>query len=131
MERKAVSDAQLMEIGEAVRNGMTPTLAVHHFGLAKSTIYRALRHYEKETGVKLIGPSVIEKSRMIKAAKRRKAANDGANGNGTALAPVNDSWQARAVQAERHATDLKDQLELATDEVHTLQKIIITLGRAL
>jgi len=70
----------------------------------------------------------MEKSRLRKAALRKAAK---ANGNGTALAPVNDSWQARAVQAERHATDLKDQLELATDEVHTLQKIIITLGRAL
>ena len=127
-QRIGVTDAQLMEIGEAVRGGMAPILAMKHFGFSKGVIYRALRHYHKETGVKLIGPSVMEKSRMKKAAQRRAAVAarkaNGANGTATALAPVNDHWQARAMEAEH-------RLELATDEVHTLQKIIITLGRAL
>lgn len=142
-----ISDAKLMEIAEAVDNGMAPGLAVRHFGLSKSTIYRALRHFENVTGKKLIGPSVAEKSRMKKA---RLAANGGAvpkprnyaaehkrrkahrtNGTGTALSPIADDWQRRALEAERRAHDLSDQLEHATDEAHTLQKIIITLGRAL
>ena len=125
--RTAVSDAQLMEIGEAVAGGMKPGLAARHFSLSKSTIYRALRHYEKVTGEKLIGPSTMQKSQMRKAAKAKAA-----NGT-TALTPVADGapWQARALAAEQRVVDLTDQLELATDEVHTLQKIIITLGRAL
>ena len=134
-QKIGVTDAQLMEIGEAVRGGMAPILAMKHFGFSKGVIYRALRHYHKETGVKLVGPSVMEKSRMKKAAQRRAAVAarkaNGANGTATALAPVNDHWQARAMEAEQRADALHDRLELATDEVHTLQKIIITLGRAL
>jgi hypothetical protein len=130
-DKIGVTDATLMEIGEAVRGGMAPILAMRHFGLSKGVIYRALRHYHKETGVKLVGPSVMEKSRMKKAAMARNGRAHKANGGGTALAPVGDPWQARAMEAERRADDLSGQLELATDEVHTLQKIIITLGRAL
>jgi hypothetical protein len=131
-QKIGVTDAQLMEIGEAVRGGMAPILAMKHFGFSKGVIYRALRHYHKETGVKLVGPSVMEKSRMKKAAQRRAGtAVRKANGNAITLATANDHWQARAMEAEQRADALHDRLELATDEVHTLQKIIITLGRAL
>lgn len=134
MTKAPVTDAQMIEIGEAVDNGMSATLAAKHFGWSSWTIYKAMRHYEKVTGKKLI-TSPQSKARTGKAAKRKAAAANRkaskANGNGTALATLGEPWQARALEAERRSDELKDQLELATDEVHTLQKIIITLGRAL
>jgi hypothetical protein len=128
MIKDQISDAKLMEIGAAVHSGIGPGQAARDFNLSKTTIYRALRHYERETGHRLIGPSVVQKAAMKRAGIPIPAI---ARANGNALAHVGEDWQRRAVDAEARADKLRDELETAIDEAHTLQRIIITLGRAL
>ena len=126
----SLSDEKRLEIGQAVLDGMRPRRAMEHFGVSKTVIYNALRYFEQQTGKKVIGPTTVEKSKMM---KRTKGKANGHAPAATALATVapDGNWQQRALEAEAREKELADRLAEAEDETHVLQKIVITLGRAL
>jgi hypothetical protein len=123
---------QLMEIGAFVADGNKPIAAQRKFELSKSSIYRGIRHYEEQTGTKLIGLNPVAKAKLKRAGKKVPPAPAQMNG-GTALAHISptDDWQRRALDAERRLEDASAELERAVDEAHVLQKLLITVGRTL
>lgn len=127
-----------MEIARKVHYKELPTVkgAAMTFGVPEAAIYVILKEWREANGIETEGQKRAKASnaKRVKSRAKNRAAKPNGKANGhakptprqraVALVPVNN-------EAKERIQHLEDQLTHSMEEVHTLQKLLMTVGRTL